>query len=261
MIGGPTRGLSVRRPGVGLNGPAPPPKGANRFTSVLATLFIECTLESEGRLTEFYDDYLNGYDDPSAPPVPEVSAPPDRVAAWARGNAGYPPSRNASRSAPNSSYTPSSFGGSVRRKPTRRATTRTPSRIQSTYEEEEEGYGSGEYDDGPFEMTLIRIKVRGGFPLWMLLFSLTLIVPSQLHYQDETRGMTLAPDTSFDEFMDRITAKFNKSLNGLGIKFKDEDGGKVTLRDESDFELAIETAREHSKSKPEGKLEIWCSDQ
>ncbi|KAJ2916301.1 hypothetical protein MD484_g4120, partial [Candolleomyces efflorescens] len=222
MIGGPTRGLSVRRPGVGLNGPAPPPK------------------ESEGRLTEFYDDYLNGYDDPSAPPVPEVSAPPDRVAAWARGNAGYPPSRNASRSAPNSSYTPSSFGGSVRRKPTRRATTRTPSRIQSTYEEEEEGYGSGEYDDGPFEMTLIRIK---------------------LHYQDETRGMTLAPDTSFDEFMDRITAKFNKSLNGLGIKFKDEDGGKVTLRDESDFELAIETAREHSKGKPEGKLEIWCSDQ
>jgi hypothetical protein len=73
--------------------------------------------------------------------------------------------------------------------------------------------------------------------------------------------MTLAPDTPFDEFMDRITAKFNKSLNGLGMKFKDEDGGKVTLRDESDFELAIETAREHSKGKPEGKLEIWCSDQ
>ncbi|RXW15133.1 hypothetical protein EST38_g10721 [Candolleomyces aberdarensis] len=223
MIGGPVRGLSVRRPGVGLNGPSPPPK------------------ESEGRLTEFYDDYLNGYDDSNAPPVPEVQAAPDRVAAWARGNPGYPPSRNASRSAPNSSYTPSSFGGgSVRRKPTRRPTVRTASRIQSTYEEEEEGYGSGEYDDGPFEMNLIRVK---------------------LHYQDETRGMTLAPETPFDEFMDKITAKFNKSLNGLGMKFKDEDGGKVTLRDESDFELAIETARENAKGKPEGRLEIWCADQ
>ena len=31
---------------------------------------------------------------------------------------------------------------------------------------------------------------------------------------------------------------------GLSMKFKDEDGGKVSLRDDSDFELAIETARE-----------------
>lgn len=73
--------------------------------------------------------------------------------------------------------------------------------------------------------------------------------------------MTLTPETPFDEFMEKITSKFNKSLTGLGMKFKDEDGGKVTLRDESDFELAIETARENAKGKPEGKLEIWCSDQ
>jgi len=34
------------------------------------------------------------------------------------------------------------------------------SRIQSTYEEEEEGYGSGEYDEGPYDLTLIRVKVN-----------------------------------------------------------------------------------------------------
>jgi neutrophil factor 2 len=72
--------------------------------------------------------------------------------------------------------------------------------------------------------------------------------------------MTLTPDTPFEEFMDKVTSKFGKSINGLGLKFKDEDGGRVTLRDESDYELAIETARESSKGKPEGKLEIWLTD-
>ena len=72
--------------------------------------------------------------------------------------------------------------------------------------------------------------------------------------------MTLAPDLTFNEFIVKITAKFNKSFSGLGLKFKDEDGGKVTLRDESDYELAIETARENAKGRAEGKLEIWCTD-
>lgn len=96
-----------------------------------------------------------------------MSAAPtsDRVGAWARSNANpnYPPAgvaRSGSRSAPNSQYAPSSYGGtgSIRRKLTRRTTNRAPSRIQSTYEEEEEGYVSGEYEDGPYELTLIRIK-------------------------------------------------------------------------------------------------------
>jgi len=141
-----------------------------------------------------------------------------------------------SRSAPTSSYAPSSFGGgSVRRRVTRRNTRR----IQSAYEEEEEGYASGEDFDGPFELIKIRVK---------------------LHYDDDVRGMALTPETPFEEFMDKVTAKFGKDINGLTLKFKDEDGGKVSLRDESDYELAIETARESSKGKPEGKLEIWCTD-
>lgn len=89
--------------------------------------------------------------------------PPDRVAAWARTNANpnYAPSRSGSRSAPASNYAPSSFGGgsgTLRRKITRRTTARTPSRIQSTYEEEEEGYASGDYEDAPFELIKIRVK-------------------------------------------------------------------------------------------------------
>ncbi|KAG5636640.1 hypothetical protein H0H81_007349 [Sphagnurus paluster] len=238
-IGAPVRGLSVRRPGASPTAvnsaplvplPAPPPK------------------EPDNRLTEFYDDYLDSYGDSNQPALPPIrsggapAAPPDRVAAWARSNAnpGYAPSRSGSRSAPASNYAPSSYsgGGTMRRKVTRR-NTRTQGRIQSTYEEEEEGYASGDYEDAPFELIKIRVK---------------------LHYQDDVRGMALSPDTPFDEFMEKITAKFDKRPGGLTLKFKDEDGGKVTLRDESDYELAIETARESSKGKPEGKLEIWCSD-
>ena len=73
--------------------------------------------------------------------------------------------------------------------------------------------------------------------------------------------MALTPETSYEEFVDRLTAKFNKPIDGLIMKFKDEDGGQVSLRDDSDYELAIETAREHARGKPEGKLEIWCQDR
>ncbi|KAJ7188592.1 NADPH oxidase regulator NoxR [Mycena filopes] len=240
-MGGPTRGLSVRRGGSppgnkplplpAAAAPAPPQKG-----------------QAASRLTEIYDDYLDSYADEPPPPMPNAP-PPDRVAAWARSNANGPGpgsaspqgafvQRSGTRSAPTSNYAPSSYGGggSVRRRVTRRNTSR---RIQSVYDEEEEGYASGEDFDGPYELIKIRVK---------------------LHYDDDVRGMALTPETGFDEFMDKVTAKFGKDINGLTLKFKDEDGGKVSLRDESDYELAIETARESSKGKPEGKLEIWCTD-
>lgn len=125
-------------------------------------------------MTEFYEDYIDAYGGEDTAPLAPANqgGGADRVGAWARTNANpnYVPNsqslnaplgRTGSRSAPGSQYAPSSYGGtgSIRRKNTRR-TTRTPSRIQSTYEEEEEGYVSGEYEDGPFELTLIRVKVR-----------------------------------------------------------------------------------------------------
>ena len=72
--------------------------------------------------------------------------------------------------------------------------------------------------------------------------------------------MALTSDIPFEEFMDRVTKKFGRTIDGLALKFKDEDGGKVTLQDESDYDLAIETARESAKGKAEGRLEIWCQD-
>ncbi|KII95742.1 hypothetical protein PLICRDRAFT_48694 [Plicaturopsis crispa FD-325 SS-3] len=230
-MGGPTRGLSVRKPNA-----APPPPAKE----------VSPTAPQGGnsRLTEIYDDYLDAYNDEPPPPLP-TAAPeggkPDRVGAWARANANpaYPPARQPSRGGPPSSYSPSSYGGgSLRRKVTRR-TTRAPSRLASGYEEEEEGYVSGEYEDGPFELIKIRVK---------------------LHYQDDVRGMALTPETPFDEFLEKVTSKFGKTPRTMDLKFTDEDGGKVSLRDDSDYEMAIETARESARGKPEGKLVIWCTD-
>lgn len=230
---GTTRGLSIKKnPGVGggagggsENGQIPPPLPTGKDNS---------------RMSEFYDDYLDSYQDADAPPlIAPSNGQRDRIAAWAEINAlpsanpNLVPARRPSRSAP-SSYAPSSAGGSMRRR--RRPTIRQAPKM---YEEEEEGYVSGEYDDGPFEM--IKIKVK-------------------LHYEDDIRGMAVTPETPFEEFLERVTQKFGKGMNGLGMRFKDEDGVKVTLQDESDYELAIETAREHSKGKPEGKLEIWCTN-
>ena len=201
-------------------------------------------------MTEFYDDYLDGYTAEAAEEVPPL--PPSaegRVANWAKGVG-----RGVRPSAPPSSYGGSIVGGgSVRRKLTRRGTSsrsgggggaggprsQTGSSFYGGYEEEEEGYVSGEYED-VFEMVKIRVK---------------------LYYREEVRGMALLPETPFEEFMEMVTRKFGVVMGALGMKFKDEDGGKVTLRDDMDYELAIETARHNAKGRPEGRLEIWCMDE
>ncbi|KAJ7871090.1 hypothetical protein B0H13DRAFT_2061245 [Mycena leptocephala] len=67
----------------------------------------------------------------------------------------------------------------------------------------------------------------------------------------------LPPDTPFNEFMDKVTSRLGSTVT---LKFVDEDGIKVPLRDEDGYELAIGTARHSSKGKSKGKLEMWGTD-
>ncbi|THG96230.1 hypothetical protein EW145_g7815 [Phellinidium pouzarii] len=211
------------------------------------------------RLTEIYDDYITGYTEQNqramSPPPPLPAPVPmngsGRVAVWARTNAvpANTPSRAPSTRAP-SAYGSYTSGGSMRRRPSRRPTIgggggglgRGPSvrrtEVMSSYEEDEEGYVSGEYDE-TVELAKIRVK---------------------LHYEDDVRGMTLGPDATLAEFEEVVAAKFGRTRGTLAMKFKDEDGGRISLRDESDFELAFETAREIAKGRSEGKLEVWVTD-
>lgn len=211
QAGLPTRGLSVRRPSTNDSPPATSPKP-----------------KTSPGTTEFFDNIVDSYTRPSPPPkVPPLNN--DRVANWARNNAGGPP---LSARSPPSAFGGTSRSGTLRRRGTRRAVV-----AQSVYDDEEEGYGSGEWDDMIYELTKIRVKI---------------------HCDGDTRGMALDPTLPFAEFRQRVAAKFETTPQSIMLKFRDEDGGKVSMRDESDYELAIETARESAKGRPEGKLEVWC---
>jgi len=165
------------------------------------------------RATEFYDNLVDSYAQRS-PPLN------DRVAKWARGNTG----------GPTRTPTASTRSGTLKRRLTRRTI------APSMYDEEEEGYGSGEWDE-MYELTKIRVKI---------------------HFDEDVRGMALDPELPFVEFRQRVAAKFELSPQAVMLKFRDEDGGKISLQDSSDYDLAIETARESAKGRPEGKLEVWC---
>ncbi|CAE6461410.1 unnamed protein product [Rhizoctonia solani] len=127
----------------------------------------------------------------------------------------------------------------VRRALSRKGT--TMSRRTRSYDEEE-GYVSGsggDYEEPQFETTKIRVRLR---------------------FKNDLRGMAIMPDIACDDFMDRVCAKFGREYGDLSIKFVDDDGAKVTIIDESDFELAIETARAAALKGKESRLEIWCDE-
>lgn len=45
------------------------------------------------------------------------------------------------------------------------------------------------------------------------------------------------------------------------MRFKDVEGDKVGLRDESEYEMAIATAKLNAGGRMEGDLEIWYEDR
>jgi neutrophil factor 2 len=175
-------------------------------------------------MTEFYDNLVDSYAD--SPQIPCRQRPHRELGTEHCGQFCRPPSR-----------APSAYGGSTRSGTLKRRVTRRTV-APSVYDDEGRAsmVGSGEWDE-MYELTKIRVKI---------------------HFDGEVRGMALDPETPFAEFRKRVADKFETSPQSITLKFRDEDGGKVSLRDESDYELAIETARESAKGKPEGKLEVWC---
>ncbi|KAF8839437.1 hypothetical protein BDN67DRAFT_905562 [Paxillus ammoniavirescens] len=254
-VGAVSRGTSVRRPQL----PTPtlqlppthqqPPMLNNAPTPQIPSSFVlpavpPAVQQPEARLTEIYDNYADPYTDDTPQSIIIGSggvSPQTQTQQQSRilpGNNSSGINRALSRSAASDTNLGgglnSGGGGMLRKKSTRRPTVR-----RTAYEEEDDGFVTGGYDESPLELSNIRIK---------------------LHYQGDVRGMTLPPDTPFEEFVARITSKFGTRADGLGLKFKDEDGTKITLRDESDYELALETARENARGRGEGKLEVWCVD-
>ncbi|OCH92030.1 hypothetical protein OBBRIDRAFT_727608 [Obba rivulosa] len=193
-MGGPTRGLSIRRPEPPMRDtrerdlpPQPPRDSAYSPDSERSV-----DARARGRMTEFYDDYIDAYSER---------------------NSGPPPSVARSKSM-----------GGVRRRGTRKGP------AGRRWEEEEEGYESAEWE----EETKIRVKI---------------------HHSAETRGMALARGTALGAFRASLGAKFGLPANALALQFADEDGERVSLRDATDWEMALETAARA------GRLEVWCDEE
>ena len=69
----------------------------------------------------------------------------------------------------------------------------------------------------------------------------------------------MSPRTSFEDFLLEISSKFEKLPKQVRLKFEDDDGIKISIRDQGDFALAIETARAGARGRADGKLSIWVS--
>lgn len=82
----------------------------------------------------------------------------------------------------------------------------------------------------------------------------------KLHHGSDTRGMAVATDMQFDDFLGKVTKKFSLRAGRVAMKYKDEEGSMVSILDEDDWESAVETARAYAKGRAEGKVEIWVED-
>jgi len=112
--------------------------------------------------------------------------------------------------------------------------------VQSLYDDEEEAYGSGEWDDTIYEHTKIRVKT---------------------HCNGDTRGMALDLTLSFAEFRQRVAAKFETTPQSIMLKFRDEDGGKVSLRDESDYCTSLRSSPRERQGPAGGQTRGLVRDE
>ncbi|KAG8926046.1 hypothetical protein FRC00_003338 [Tulasnella sp. 408] len=229
--------------------PAPPSKGLAPprmgDTAPLQVKRPSAKEENRGVMTQIYEDYLgfgggNGAEDVPAQSQPQSQDPLSRVAAWQQrtvpgASPNVPPSRTPSQRR-------GGGGGSVlsgRRTPSK-GNVIPGTRLSGSRGDDDDEGGSSVTDIVPFEQMKIRVKI---------------------HYDDDTRGMAVYPSASFDEFVEMLTIKFKKGWNNLNLKFMDTDGSKVSLRDEMDWDMAIEVARESVKGRGEAKLDMWMVDR
>ncbi|GAA5932386.1 hypothetical protein JCM3775_001210 [Rhodotorula graminis] len=78
----------------------------------------------------------------------------------------------------------------------------------------------------------------------------------KLQYQGETRALNIPADAALGEFVERVRRKFGSESN-LASKYRDSDGGLVSILDEDDWECALDTARDRAAGgKCGGRLDV-----
>ncbi|KAK6909893.1 hypothetical protein I203_103919 [Kwoniella mangroviensis CBS 8507] len=129
------------------------------------------------------------------------------------------------------SRSPSGGGGGI---PLTRTLSAATSNRESNYEV---GSENGSF----YDMVKIRVKVN---------------------YGTHKRGMSILPSHTYEIFINLLKGKFPELADQpLDVKFKDEDGDILSMRDEGDFEAAVDVARilGEGNGRGEGRLEIWVN--
>ena len=147
-----SRGPSARRAPTSLQIPPIPENASNdKGMRSLCLHSKHLFTQPEKRVSEFYENYLDQYDESesvgpesASSPTPPANPAPNKARA-----------QRASTTSRNSGLRSAPVGGSMKRRSTARRSTRGNPRA---FEEEEEGYGSGDYEEVSFEK--IRVKVR-----------------------------------------------------------------------------------------------------
>jgi len=79
----------------------------------------------------------------------------------------------------------------------------------------------------------------------------------KLYFKDEIRAMVVSPSIPYTDLYKRVCDKLEQPLGRVRVKFEDEDGTRVSIRDDEDWEMAIGTTR----MKGTGKLAVWCEEE
>lgn len=87
--------------------------------------------------------------------------------------------------------------------------------------------------------------------------SATTKIRVKIRVDGDTRCMSTFSDMDLRDFLSRLAVKLDRPPYDLAVRFRDEDGDMISLRDEGDWEAAMDCARSRASANGEGKLEVW----
>lgn len=78
----------------------------------------------------------------------------------------------------------------------------------------------------------------------------------QIRYNDDIRAVVISSQIDLREFRTLLCDKF-EIPDRFKLRFRDEEGDQVSLKDDGDWDAALDCARVVAAGRPEGRLDVW----
>jgi hypothetical protein len=78
----------------------------------------------------------------------------------------------------------------------------------------------------------------------------------QIRYNDDIRAVVISSQIDLREFRTLLCDKF-EIPDRFKLRFRDEEGDQVSLKDDGDWDAALDCARVAAAGRPEGRLDVW----